>query len=320
MDCYKEKYHFFVNPSAASGKAKGVAKELLGFLKKEGIEYVLHVPSSGEDMAKRIAKITSKDYISEQGQDTHMIILGGDGSLNVTISNIQNFEHTILSYIPLGSGNDFARGMGIGKEPMDNLLNILYRGKEVQLDYGDVDYVDVVGVKHHKRCMISCGVGYDADITEEVNRTSLKKVLNKLHLGTFTYLLIGIKQIFTKQCVGATIAIDGEVMEHMPGLFFCVGMIHPFEGGGVPFCPKADPYDGLLDVCLVRYMPRPKLALAVAMVYLKQLHRFNQVSSYRGKQMQLILDEPQFMHTDGEVPGKVKEVDIICRQGLRFVY
>lgn len=313
-------YHLFINPAAASGKAKVDSRRLVAYLKSEGIEYHLHMPKSKAQMQERIHRITSERYCQKMGEDTHLVIVGGDGSLNVAISAIDSFEHTKLSYIPLGSGNDFARSMKIGPEPMENLLNILYRAREMQLDYGEMILTDVDDAQHRHRCMISTGVGYDADICVEVENGSLKNRLNKLKLGKLVYLIVGLRQIFARKSVGAVIRMDEKVIVPVSQMFFTVGMIQPYEGGGTPFCPEADPCDGLLDVCLVRGMPKWKLALAVMMVYTKKLYWFKAVSGYRCKKLQIKLDEPQWYHTDGEISQKIVEIALECKQGLRFVY
>jgi diacylglycerol kinase family enzyme len=183
--------------------------------------------------------------------ECHLIVLGGDGTLNVVLNSIQCFENTILSCIRTGSGNDFARNMKILKDADKALYGILHNENEICLDYGLVTYEDeLTGEKKTKRFIISSGVGYDADICEEANRSRLKNVLNKVHLGKLVYVAIGVKQIFTRNAVKAVIRMDEEIIR-VPGLFFAVGMIHEKEGGGVPFCPHADPTSacGYASIC-----------------------------------------------------------------------
>ena len=65
----------------------------------------------------------------------------------------------------------------------------------------------------------------------------------------------------------------------LPELFFVVGMNHMYEGGGIPFCPNANPTDGKLDVCLVKGMSRLKLLFAVVLVYFKKHLLFKDITN-----------------------------------------
>ena len=137
-----------------------------------------------------------------------------------------------------------------------------------------------------KRFMISSGVGYDANICEEVSRSRLKAVLNKIHLGKLVYVLIGVKQIFAKKTVRAKLYLDDAPVMKLPELFFVVGMNHMYEGGGIPFCPNA---------------------------------LFKDITNHRCKKMRLVTETPQWIHMDGETPYKVREITWESKGKLRFV-
>jgi diacylglycerol kinase family enzyme len=144
-------------------------------------------------------------------------------------------------------------------------------------------------------------------------------VLNKIHLGKLVYVLIGVKQIFAKKTVRAKLYLDDAPVMKLPELFFVVGMNHMYEGGGIPFCPNADPTDGRLDVCLVKGMSRLKLLLAVVLVYFKKHLLFKDITNHRCKKMRLVTETPQWIHMDGETPYQVSEVIWESKGKLRFV-
>jgi YegS/Rv2252/BmrU family lipid kinase len=305
--------HFIINPASSSGKGADVWNSVEKLLKAENITYEAYITESADKTRELVGSLTAP------GQpECHLVVLGGDGTLNVVLNSIQCFENTILSCIRTGSGNDFARNMKIPKDADKALYGILHNENEICLDYGVVAYEDeLTGEKKTKRFIISSGAGYDADICEEANRSRLKNVLNKVHLGKLVYVAIGVKQIFTRNAVKAVIRMDEEVIR-VPGLFFAVGMIHEKEGGGVPFCPHADPTDGGFHVCLVRNMPKWKLLLAVMLVYVKKHLLFKNITEHECKKLQLKLEKPQWFHVDGETPCRVKRLSMECKQGLRF--
>ncbi|HCJ07795.1 MAG: YegS/Rv2252/BmrU family lipid kinase [Lachnospiraceae bacterium] len=308
-------YHIIMNPSAASGKGADTWKYIQKRLEQEQIAYEAHCFDSAKETKRFVENLTAVN--NWDGEDHNIIVLGGDGTLNTVLNGIQDFEHTVLSCIRTGSGNDFARNMGISKRVEEALEGILHHSEDMLLDYGVVEYQGEQR-KGTRRFLISSGIGYDADICEEVSRSRLKRRLNRIHLGKLVYVAIGIKQIFTRHSVAATIIMDnGECMQ-VPELFFGVGMIHPMEGGGVPFCPRANPQDGMLDVCLVNAMSKVKLLLAVMLVYAKQHYLFRAITEHRCRSLTIKTSEPQWFHMDGETPCKVEYVRMCCENGLRF--
>lgn len=333
-------YHFIINPASSSGKGLRIWNRVEVILKEEKIIYEAHILQNAEEVTKLVGKLTDKGLLqteltslhnvdeaaaTQEVQECHLVVLGGDGTLNAVLNGIQSFEHTILSCIRTGSGNDFARNMGIDKNTRQALQGILYHKEEIILDYGEITYqtegsmADNGLLPQKKRFIISSGVGYDADICEEVSRSKLKAVLNKVHLGKLVYVAIGIKQIFTRKPADAVIYMDEEKAVSVSNLFFVVGMIHEREGGGVPFCPQADPVDGLLDICLVKDMPKWKLLTAVILVYIKRHFIFHNITGHRCKKIRIRMEEPQRFHMDGETPCRITEVLWECKQGLRFL-
>jgi len=275
------------------------------------VDYKVHAFPDEEEVRAFVKKLTEKPC--------HIVVLGGDGTLNLVLDSIANMEHTKLSCIRVGSGNDFAGNVGVEKDAKKAVLHLINEPEEIELDYGEVSFAMPDGKQKDRRFIISSGIGYDADICEEVSGSRLKKILNVLHLGKLVYVTIGIKQIFTRSNAKVKLYLDANDPIRANNLFFAVGMIHEMEGGGVPFCPHADPCDGMLDVCVAKGAPIPKLLLEVAMVYLKKHLMFSNISEYRCRKLRVVTDKPQWIHMDGETPCRVTEAELRCKQGLRFV-
>jgi len=325
-------YQIIVNPTSSSGKGMEAWKKIKAILDRRNVAYNVHVLQKPGEAIEIVKKLTEENYadidetavmdesvvtVQENDEDTNILVVGGDGTLNEVLNGIQDFEHTTLSCIQTGSGNDFARNMHLEKNVEQAITHLLEQSEEIALDYGEV-------TTNHpgssaKRFLISSGVGYDANICEEVSRSRLKTVLNKIHLGKLVYVLIGVKQIFAKKTVRAKLYLDDAPMMKLPELFFVVGMNHMYEGGGIPFCPNADPTDGKLDVCLVKGMSRLKLLLAVVLVYFKKHLLFKDITNHRCKKMRLVTETPQWIHMDGETPYQVSEITWESKGKLRFV-
>ena len=98
-------YNFMINPAARSGMGRKTWKKVEKILLEQQIEYRAYY-TKGQGDARRIAgKVTS-------GSDpVKLVLIGGDGTLHEMVSGIKNWENVSVGYIPVGSGNDFARGM-----------------------------------------------------------------------------------------------------------------------------------------------------------------------------------------------------------------
>lgn len=365
-------YQVIVNPTSSSGKGMEAWEEIKTILNRRNVTYEVHMLQNAGEATQVVWGLTA------DGNEVNILVVGGDGTLNEVLNGIWDFDHTKVSCIQTGSGNDFARNMHLEKNVERAIMHLLEQPEEIALDYGEVTvrvdgtgdtrmdcrqsgtgdaYMDCrqSGVEdarmdgrqrgvgdarmdsrqrgvdgddmdacrdstvRKKRFLISSGVGYDANICEEVSRSRLKAVLNKMHLGKLVYVLIGVKQIFAKKTVRAKLYMDDAPVMKLPELFFVVGMNHMYEGGGIPFCPNADPTDGRLDVCLVKGMSRLKLLLAVVLVYFKKHLLFKDITNHRCKKMRLVTETPQWIHMDGETPYQVSEITWESKGKLRFV-
>ncbi len=317
-------YHFILNPKSSNGNAVNIWKKLEKILKEEQTEYKLHILRGAKETTAFVEELTNKERFNLAESEElyneeycHIVVLGGDGTLHAVLNGIFDFEHTIISCIRTGSGNDFARNIGVNKNPEQALRHLLHFPEQVKLDYG-IAYYESETLQKEQRFIISSGIGYDADICEEVSRSKLKMILNKFGLGRLVYLVIGIKQIFLRNNTPVNIYIDDLKPKRINDLFCAIGMIHEKEGGGVPFCPNANPTDGFLDVCFVKEMPKWKLLLTILMVYAKQHHRWKDVMIQRCRRVEVVPDQIQWFHMDGEVPHQIKRLVLQCQSGFNF--
>ena len=218
-------YHIIMNPTASSGKGAKVWKKVQKILQEENVAYEQYQTSSVMDTKNIVRRLTAN---ADSKHPVHLIVLGGDGTLNTVLNGIEQFEYTTLSCIRTGSGNDFARNVGISKNVSRAMDGILHHPKDICLDYGIAAYKGD-GIEGKRRFLISSGMGYDADICEEVSRSRLKRILNRIHLGKLVYVAIGIKQIFTRRSLKAVIVVDKETPINVKRLFFC--RYDPSDGG-----------------------------------------------------------------------------------------
>ena len=161
-------YIFIVNPKSRTGQGELLWSQLEPELKKRRVSYEVRMTGRKKDAERIATEITADE------EEHTMIVLGGDGSLNEVINGIKNPSKVTLGYIPTGSSNDFARGMGIPKDAKKALELILNSEKIEKLDVGEL----VLGGKR-RRFLVSAGMGFDAAVCHEVCISKWKKILNE---------------------------------------------------------------------------------------------------------------------------------------------
>ena len=112
-------YSFIVNPNARSGLGLEIWKQVEEILNEKNVEYKVYMtryPEHASEFAKEI---------TEAYENPTIIAMGGDGTVNEVMNGITDFSKVTLGYIPIGSSNDFARGLELPKDPVDALNAVI---------------------------------------------------------------------------------------------------------------------------------------------------------------------------------------------------
>ncbi len=307
-------YHIIVNPASRSGRGLKIwEKQVEPALRRDGVCYRSYFSGKAGD----VVKIT-EEILSHAGDSpVSLIILGGDGTVNEALQGIHDASKVILGYIPTGSSNDLARDLNIPTDPAAALDLILHSGTVCSMDAGTVTYAD--GTR--RRFAVSCGIGFDAAVCEEVLRSGMKKVLNKIGLGKLIYLIIALKQLLAAKAVSGKIILDNDAASVKIGsILFTACMIHRFEGGGFMFSPDADPADGIMNLCAVGDISKALVIFALPTAFKGKHYRYNGITPYRAKKVTIEVSSPLWVHTDGEVTQKSNRITVSCEQNaLRII-
>lgn len=299
-------YHVIINPAAKSGRGKRLWAQLEEVFKEQNVEYQAHFTRKEGD-AGRYAK-----ELTEGGDAVRLLVCGGDGTLNEVLQGIRDLNTVELAYIPQGSANDFARDFPEQGKPKERLMRILTR-EPYRIDVGLARILAEDGTEHVRRFAGSSGIGYDAAVCEEVDRSAMKRHLNRLRLGKLAYLIIALKQLVQLSQHPLRIVIDGEREISMQRCLFSAFMVHRYEGGGFMFCPDADAFDGELDLCMAENLTRRKVLRVLPSAFSGKHVRYErEVHMFRGREIVVTAKEPMYFHVDGEVICRAKELHLSC--------
>lgn len=143
----------------------------------------------------------SESLVKERKQDSIIVAVGGDGTLNEVLTGLLNADSkplTPLAYIPIGSGNDFARSLQLSFNLKESIHKIINTTSSTYLDVliGESNSGNIVAVN-------SIGVGLDGMVIN-----SLEKNKNKQRIGKFSYLASVISAYFSQKTFSLEILTD----------------------------------------------------------------------------------------------------------------
>ena len=308
-------YHIIVNPASRSGKGIRLWEDLIvPCLTVQNIKYTAHFSKKVGDVARLAAEITK-----DAGPDNpiNIIFFGGDGTFNEALQGISDFEHVTIGYVPTGSSNDLARDLKISKDPAAAFRQIFTSGQLHTMDLGEATLSDGTV----RRFAVSCGIGFDAAVCEEVNRSAFKRALNKVGLGKLAYLGIAVKSLFAAPTPTCRLLVDGKKKIELKDFIFLAAMQHSYEGGGFNFCPGADYQDGILDICTAAGISKLLILFALPTAFFGKHYMFKGIYGYKCKEMNIQSTIPLWVHTDGEVIGQTDNLKITChKQAIQIIY
>lgn len=168
-----------------------------------------------------------------------LVMMGGDGMASLGLNACAG-SHVQLGVIPAGTGDDFAYGVGIPREPGQAAAAIasgITRRIDLTLATGDI--ADGSTSRYVGSVVSS---GYDAKVNHRVNH-------GRLNLGAASYGSAVLLEMAQLKPLNYRLVIDGEPLETR-AVLVAVGNAG-YVGGGIHLCPNADPADGLLDLTVI---------------------------------------------------------------------
>lgn len=307
--------YFIVNETSRSGKTRQIWKDIQQSLIKADVSYEYMI-TQGRDHATKLAS-----EISQRPEDNIcIVVIGGDGTMNEVINGIVDFDKVRFGIIPTGSGNDFGGGLDLPKSPEENLQRIISSYKAGEDSYRAVDIGLVRWGQNQKKLFgISSGIGLDAIVCKKALSSKLKNVLNKLGLGSLTYVLLTIITLFSMKTADFEISYDNN-KSTLKKTIFAAAMNLRAEGGGVPMAPDANPYDGKLSISSASGIPKWITFLCLPfLVAGKHTHikGFNLVSC---REASIHSNQKMTLHADGEYVADVTDLTFgVYPQKLRLM-
>lgn len=268
------------NPAAGRGKGGRVVGKVDRLLREAGIAHDFRVSESPEGLTKHVRAA------ADDGAST-VAVLGGDGSVGLAANGVLGTD-AALAVLPCGTGDDFARSLGITS------LGAAVRA----IADGHVVPIDVVRVTTgtERRVYVNvAGAGFDSEVNEAANAM-------RIDLGaTGTYLAAVVKTLSRFVPVGFRIELDDRVVEG-PHMLVVVANAVSY-GGGMRVAPAASVVDGALDVLLLRAMGKGAFLRAFPKVFRGTHVRHPAVTMATARHVSIEADRRVQVYADGERVG-----------------
>ncbi|HJE51080.1 MAG TPA: diacylglycerol kinase family lipid kinase [Tessaracoccus flavescens] len=222
-------------------------------------------------------------------------VVGGDGMAHLGLNACAHTDAT-FAIIPAGTGNDFARGVGIPGSIKESVEAIV-RGKTRV-----VDLSLLTNGESSRFVGAVVSSGYDARVNRATNDINLR-------FGALSYGYIALRELAAFEPLSYRLVVDGEPRE-LKAMMVAVCNTGVF-GGGMQISPDANPEDGLLDVTVIHEASRGKLLRLLPTVYSGKFVTNPVVERFTATMVEVDGDG-LFLMGDGEemgdAPAKVESV------------
>jgi diacylglycerol kinase (ATP) len=286
---------FLVNPSAGRGTGRANLDRIRVLASKLG---------AGLCVSRKVGDLAEQARRAAEDGVERLLVAGGDGTMHYAVQGLAGTS-CALGVIPLGSGNDLAGTLGVPPD-VDAAVE--------RAVSGEVRRIDLVRVGETFSVSYA-GVGFDSEVTRYANEMKILR-------GPLIYFYAVIHTLITfvpprMRIVHDTGEFEGRVM-------FTVVNNLPRFGGGMRIAPDAQIDDGLLDLVIVKEVPKPVLLSIFPKVYNGRHVGHPAVQIVRTRRAEITIDRAMTMYGGGEPlraveAGEPVTVEVVPG-GLGIVY
>ena len=290
---------FLVNPHAG-GKANQHKVEIANaHFEDAGWDVTTKRTESGEHAELLVISAIDEGY-------DLLVVAGGDGTLHhlvqhLPVGSLEEPSTLPFAIFPLGSGNDFYRGLGSSREPNEAAQNIV-EGTAVPIDVGIVEPIHEDGSLRDENPVLflnTAGVGMDSQTlaTREKSPSWLSA----------RYELVFLMTLARLTHVSANLKADDWDLNL--DAYWILACNSPYIGSGMHVAPGALINDGLMDVLLIPKMSKLQFIMNLAKVFKGKHLEMKGVEIRKTNSMILKCKPEQRMALDGDLefssPAKI---------------
>ena len=288
----KRKIVFVFNPVSGTIRLIPVVPIIERFVNRDLYDFSIistQYPGHATEIARQYAA---------QNYDA-VIAVGGDGTVNEVARGLIG-TGTALGIIPCGSGNGLARHLGFSLDPF-KAVKWLDKSIFSEIDYGMIE-------DHPFFC--TCGVGFDAKVTDVFSKAGSR--------GVLTYLESIMKEIATYRNETYKLSFDNS-SETFEAFFITCANADQW-GNNAFIAPTASLRDGLLDVIAAHPFTVVDAPLIAFQLFNKTIDKNPKVSVRKCRELTITRKAPGPAHFDGEPVTLGTEIHVkLIEKGLKVL-
>ncbi len=256
-----------------------------GTARKYDIAALIRRACSGEEVAFDIAPCERKEDLdriidaAERGGVDVVYAVGGDGTVHEIAKRLVGRE-VALGVLPIGSGNGFARHIGLPMDPAQSLRACSKR-TIAAIDTAEVNGITFLG---------TMGVGLDAWIADRFAVAGTR--------GLATYVRVGVREILAYRAEEYEVEIDGARSSVHAKLIAVANTCQ--YGNDAKIAPCASVRDGVLDVVTIADVSLLRAPWLTLQLFRGTIDRAKEVTSAQGKEIVIRRRSAGPVHLDGE--------------------
>ena len=272
-----------VNPTAGNGRAARLVPWLRATLERRPDADLRVTTRAGE------AEVLAAEAAA--GGSDRVIAVGGDGTVQEVVNGLLDARTDAdLGVVPVGTGNDLARTLGLPTDPAE-AWRVAIGATTRFIDVGRA----INGAGRERWFASAGGIGFDAQVAAAMAH---RRGWQASRAG---YLLTTLAEVRRFENRSVQISLDGEELERRVLLVaFANGA---YYGGGMRIAPDARPDDGYLDVCVVGNISRVTALRQLSNLYRGTHVRHAAVTMHTARRVEVVGDPATHIHLDGEPFG-----------------
>src|SRR5690554_1542684 len=273
----KKKISFVVNPTSGVKQKKKIVKLIESKLVDDFEVDIQYTESPGH--ATSLAKKARNDNAAA------VIAVGGDGTVN-EVGKALIHSDIPLGIIPGGSGNGFARHLGIPTQA-STAVERIREWKTRTIDTATINEMPFLA---------TAGLGFDAKVGWEFDSFEKR--------GFLSYLQLTAREFFKYQPQEYELLIDGKKIITSA---FLINFANAGQyGNNAWIAPSASLSDGKLNVGILKPFPPQQLAGIIFQLFSKQIEQSKYYDLYHAEEIRI--KNPMRFHMDGEARESKKDI------------
>lgn len=288
----KKKVYVIINPVSGTSSKQNLPHKIANEFDAHHFDmhfFITGYAGHGFEIAAQAVK---------EGVD-YVIAAGGDGTVNETARALIGSK-TALGIIPMGSGNGLARDLHI---PIfvNKAISAIKEENVISIDYG---------VANDNIFFCTCGVGFDAIVSEKASLTKNR--------GSLMYIKNMLEAYFEQKAeTYEIICPEGTIKDKA----FVVTCANAGQYGNNAFiAPNADIQDGLMNIAILKPINILEVPQTTLQLFSKNIDNNKKLVEMLSKEVIIKRESAGLMHVDGDPIQTDKDIYVrIIPKGLRVL-